>query len=110
MARNRIISIDGHLTEKQVEHLGDKVMTALGFEVVRFSQARATMQSPGIPDRRYYHIAKKLSLWWEAKTVKGKQSYAQMDFQSRCTAVGEIYVLGTDDALVAWCRDQGLVR
>ena len=32
--RGRTISIDGHLTEKQIEHLGDQIMTTLGFEIV----------------------------------------------------------------------------
>jgi hypothetical protein len=110
MRRSRTISINGVLTEKRVEHLGDKVMASVGFEIVRFSQPRNTMQTQGIPDRRYYHPTKKLALWWEAKKEGGKQSLAQQDFQSMVQNVGEAYVCGTDDALVAWLRSNGLVR
>jgi hypothetical protein len=104
------MSIDGQLTEKQVEHLGDKLMQAVGFEIIRFSQPRNTMQSPGIPDRRYYHPSKKLAVWWEAKSAKGKQSMSQQDFQSMVQNVGEEYLVGTDDVLVTWLRWKGLVR
>lgn len=110
MSRARTISVDGVLSEKQVEHLGDKLMSAVGFEIVRFSQPRNTMQTPGIPDRRYYHPTRKLVLWWEAKRAKGKQSMAQQDFQAMVENCGEEYVVGTDDVLVTWLRWKGLVR
>ena len=89
-------------TEKQVEHMGDRLMATYGFDIVRFSQARATMQTEGIPDRRYYHRERKLAVWWEAKAPKGKQRPKQAEFQRMCEAVGEVYVLGTHDALAAW--------
>ena len=109
--RGRTLSVDGVLTEKQVEHLGDQLMQTLGFEIVRFSMARATQQSPGIPDRLYINSTKKFAVWWEAKRAGGKQSYAQQDFEAMVNAVGTWqYVCGTDDALVAWCRQQGLCR
>lgn len=86
-------------TEKQVEAAGDRAMGMLGFAAIRFSQARATMQSPGIPDRRYYHAGRRLALWWEAKRDGGKQSGAQLIFQSVAEACGELYCVGTDDDL-----------
>ena len=98
------------LTEKQIEHMGDKLMFALGFSIIRFSQPRNTMQTSGIPDRRYYSAARRVALWWEAKTAKGVQSYAQKEFQAMAEHCGETYILGTDDALLAWCRTQGLVQ
>ena len=89
-------------SEKQVEHSGDRAMALLGFSVWRFSQARATMQSPGIPDRRYVHIGRKLAIWWEAKSAKGVQSPYQRAFQQECRATREHYVCGTDDVLAAY--------
>jgi hypothetical protein len=88
--------------EKDEEREGDRLMAFYGFEVVRFSQARATMQTEGIPDRRYYHRERKLALWWEAKSASGKQRKAQRAFQEMCEAVGEVYVLGTVHALAMW--------
>lgn len=86
-------------TEKQVEKNGDYFMAALGFETVRFSQPRHTMQTFGIPDRRYYHRERKLALWWEAKRPGGRQSDHQRGFQQMVEAVGEVYVLGDTDNL-----------
>ena len=91
-------------SEKQVERMGDRLMETLGFEVVRFSQARQTMQTEGIPDRRYYHRGRKLAVWWEAKSPRGKQRPAQRRFQEMCESVGEAYVLGGTEALAEWVR------
>ncbi len=96
-------------TEKEVEHAGDKMMTLLGFEVIRFSQPRKTMQTRGIPDRRYYHRELRLTVWWEAKAPKGKQSPDQKKFQELVERCGEEYVLGTTDPLADWCK-AALVR
>src|SRR5262245_25831873 len=106
MARRRKAS----RTEKQVEHSGDLLMAALGFTAIRFSQARATQQTPGIPDRRYYSPERKTALWWEAKTEIGRQSAFQAALQAMCEAVGEIYVLGTDEALIEWAAGMGYVQ
>ena len=94
-------------TEKQVEHAGDELMASvfgddLDFKIVRFSQARATKQTPGIPDRRYYMPKRRMAVWWEAKTAIGRQSTFQAAFQAICEACGEEYVVGTDEALVDW--------
>lgn len=91
--------------EKQVEHAGDRFMANLGFIAQRFSQARATMQSPGIPDRKYYNSERGVSCWWEAKAEDGKQREAQYRFQQQAEACGEVYLLGTEEVLAAWCQD-----
>lgn len=90
--------------EKDEERLGDQFMAALCYEAVRFSQPRNTMQSPGIPDRKYYNVARGWTLWWEAKAANGKQSAAQRRFQSMAEACGEAYVCGPLEALVAYIR------
>jgi hypothetical protein len=94
-------------SEKQVEHAGDLLMAALGFTAVRFSQARATQQTPGIPDRRYYSPERCAAVWWEAKTEIGRPSAYQAAFRAMCEACGEEYVIGTDDALVEWAVRKG---
>lgn len=88
--------------EKLHEHAGDKQMAALGFEVAKFSHPGRTKQTPGIPDRKYYHRARRLTLWWEAKSATGRQRPDQRNFQEMAEACGEIYVLGTDRDLFAW--------
>jgi hypothetical protein len=92
-------------TEKQVEHMGDRLMVTMGWEAVRFSQARATQQSPGIPDRKYYHRELGVTLWWEAKRPGGKQRPAQRAFQRMAEACGEVYVLGGVEELAVAARE-----
>lgn len=77
------------------------------FGIVRFSQARPTQQTPGIPDRRYYSPARGVAVWWEAKTEIGRPSAHQVAFRAMCEACGEEYVIGTDDALVEWAVSKG---
>lgn len=97
-------------TEKQIERMGDELMALLGFTPVRFSQPRKTMQTRGIPDRRYYSAQRQAVLWWEAKSEKGKQSEDQKKFQAMCEAVGETYLVGTDDVLIAYARQRGWIK
>lgn len=85
-------------------------MTALGFTAVRFSQARATRQTPGIPDRRYYSPERRAAVWWEAKTEIGRASAFQVAFRAMCEACGEEYVMGTEDALIDWAVSKGYAK
>jgi hypothetical protein len=105
--------------EKDVEHACDRLMMLMGWRIVRFSQARATMQTPGIPDRKYYapdeyrgaFIASvPLTFWFECKREGGKQSDYQKRFQKMCEAAGEHYVLGGVDELTAWLSSKGLIE
>jgi len=91
--------------EKQVERAGDRFMAQMGFTSIHFSQARATMQTPGIPDRKYYNIERGVSCWWEAKAEDGEQSEPQHRFQRMTEACGEVYLLGTEGVLARWCQD-----
>jgi hypothetical protein len=93
--------------EKAIVAQADRQMRALGFVVVNFSQPRASKQTPGIPDREYFHPARGLFLKWEAKAPTGRQSPAQAQYQTWCEAAGIPYVLGTDDALYQWLVDHG---
>jgi hypothetical protein len=88
-------------SEKDEERLADDLMAKLGYTVIRFSQARATKQTEGIPDRRYYHVERQHALWFECKAATGRQRPAQRAFQTMCEACGETYVLGTFEVLHA---------
>lgn len=87
--------------EKEIELAGDRLMLAHGFTAVRFSQPRATKQTPGISDRLYIHSRREIAIWWEAKTGSGVQSPAQRAFQELITSVGWKYLLGTTSVLEA---------
>lgn len=107
MARKRT----DHRGERQVEAAGDAFMgKVLGFEIYRFSQARATQQTPGIPDRLYCAPKLGLAVWWEAKTEIGAQRVAQAAFQRIVESCGYEYVVGRDDVLHEWAIRQGLVE
>jgi hypothetical protein len=89
-------------SEKRIEYSGDRAMAMLGFSIWRFSQSRATQQSPGIPDRRYVNVVWGVAFWWEAKKEGGEQSPHQRAFELECSSVGEHYVCGTDVTLGAF--------
>lgn len=92
--------------EKDHERKGDELMATYGFTVIRFSQARATMQTEGIPDRLYCSPTRGLAFWWEAKREDGKQRAAQKEFQETVTAAGQVYFCGTFPELQAWFARQ----
>ena len=86
------------LTERQEESRCDELIEKLGGDVVRFSQARATHQTYGIPDRRYrvYGVA----FWWEVK-LPGAQYYEdQYAFACAEYRAGQIIGVGGFDQLV----------
>lgn len=91
------------MLEKHVEAACDRLMAGLGYTAIRFSQARATMQSPGIPDRKYYNGGH--SFWLEVKRPGGKQSDYQRVFQFLAESAGEQYVLGGLDELARFLVD-----
>lgn len=95
------------LEEYHVEE-GDKLLRALGFEVVRLSQVRRSKIHPGLPDRRYYHRRRGFAFWWEAKAEWGKQRPDQRAFQEMAEACGERYVVGKLETLKGWLVRQGV--
>lgn len=109
----KVLCVNGvPLLEKHVEANCDRLMAGLGYTAIRFSQPRNTMQTPGIPDRRYYkadafqdgtRVAH--AIWFECKRPGGKQSAAQVAFQKLVESCGESYVVGGLDELVSWLVD-----
>jgi hypothetical protein len=95
---------------REDEHQAEsrKLMQALGFRVINFSQKRRAKVTPGIPDTKYYHVGRGLTLWHEDKAEWGRQSPAQRDFQEMAEACGEIYVLGKHQVLKDWLVAQGI--
>lgn len=107
LAPARIEVREDALEDEHVEK-GDDLMRALGFDVVKLSQKRRSKVHEGLPDRRYYHVRRRLFCWWEAKAAWGRQSPAQRDFQWLCDATGDPYVLGGLDALKDWLVAAGV--
>ncbi|HEY7236537.1 MAG TPA: hypothetical protein VH539_20415 [Gemmatimonadaceae bacterium] len=60
------------------------------FRVCRFaaynlSQARASKQTPGLPDTYFVHTERPMAVWWEAKrSIGGRFSDAQREFAAHC--------------------------
>jgi hypothetical protein len=97
------LEADDARDEKRIVRDVDKQMRSLGFRVINTSQPRhAKFITPGVPDRFYFHRARRIGLAWEAKTPTGEQSAAQRDFQLDMDACGWAYVLGTDQDLFTW--------
>jgi hypothetical protein len=104
--------------EKGVEAAIDQLCAKAGCVSVRFSQARATNQTPGIPDRRYYVWRRdtwnlkgpeqRLAFWVEVKAPGGRQSSAQRTFQGLCELAGDPYVLGGFREVLAFLIRHGL--
>ena len=96
--------------EKEVERRVDALCALAGCATVRFSQARATQQTPGIPDRLYFAPTHALAFWVECKAPGGRQSVAQAQFQARALACGMPYVLGGYRDVAAFLVERGLWR
>lgn len=83
------------VSEKEEMARADEAAALLGFRVVRFSQPRATKQTPGIPDRLYLHPRKRAAFWWEAKSETGECSPAQMALHADLVRSGHVVCVGT---------------
>lgn len=94
--------------EEEHQRESRKLMRALGFRVVNFSVKKHTKVTPGIPDTKYYHVGRGITLWHEDKAEWGRQSPAQRDFQEMAEACGEVYVLGKLQVLKDWLVAQGI--
>lgn len=66
-----------------------RVFKAAGCDVYWLSQARATGQTPGIPDLLIFGPpGAPFMAWWESKAGRGKLSPAQQAFQRQCQRCG----------------------
>lgn len=80
-----------------------------GCIVYNFSQARASKQTPGIPDLRVVHRKKGVSWWHEVKSPTGTQTPEQIEFEIECELCGETYRLGGVDEALAQLRAIGVL-
>ncbi len=58
----------------------DDLASALGYEVARLEQRRASRLKLGLPDRYYRHRARGVTIWWESKRASGKLTREQHEF------------------------------
>jgi hypothetical protein len=64
-------------TETAVGAQVDELAHALGWDIERYEQRRATMITEGLPDRRYVHRHKQARVWVELKRPGGKLTHHQ---------------------------------
>jgi len=74
--------------EKGVEHAVDQALLQFGFDVTRLSQARASKQTPGIPDRYARHPRWGLRVWIEVKAGTNTLSRHQKAWHTAERAAG----------------------
>ena len=99
---------DARVLEKAEQAEIVKLFRAHGFAVYNLSQARASKQTPGLPDLWVMHRRFPQAAWVECKRqVGGVQSAAQIDFQENCKAAQVQYVLGDRHAAKEWLKARG---
>jgi hypothetical protein len=81
----------------------------LGCDVTRFAQARASKQTPGIPDLYLRHGRARIRLWAEIKTDAGGLSEPQRRWhRTELDAGGDVVTLRTEADLVDALAARGL--
>ncbi len=95
-------------SEKHEETACDNFIAKRGGReaVVRFSQPRHTMQTLGIPDRRYRTAG--VVFWWDVKKADGRLRAEQLEFMEREAEYGHLAACGTAEDLVEFVN--GLIR
>lgn len=97
-------------TEKRIQQ---KIMTLLrlvGFRVWNLSQARATNQSPGLPDVFAMHPTLCVEVTIEVKTPKGRASEPQREFAELRRRCARPHLIGGMDVVEGWLIELGLMR
>ena len=80
--------------EEPIVQRADTLCANAGCVSIHFSQARESNQTPGIPDRLYYHVRRGIAFWYEGKAEDGVQSKEQQDFEGYAVACRQFYVRG----------------
>lgn len=95
-------------TETAVAAQVDALALALGWEVERYEQRRATMIAEGLPDRRYVHRGKQLRVWVELKRPGGKLTTGQYAWLSAELDAGALATVIEDvEQFAALCKILG---
>ena len=94
--------------EKSVQHEIKRAAERLGFVVSDFSQPRASMQTPGIPDLYLTHPAKRFTCWVEVKRPGGKLSDHQRAWHSTASDAGNhVFTCDSVSGLIDALHDAG---
>jgi hypothetical protein len=89
------VTRDERVLEKAEQVEIRKLFIAHGFTIYNLSQARASKQTPGLPDLYAFHTREPFSTWWETKRqVGGALSPAQREFQEHCQRTRTTYGCG----------------
>lgn len=81
--------------ESDFEQDVDARLEALGFEITRLSQPRASKQTPGISDRYVRHVGRKMRIWIEIKWGRNELTPQQKRWQQTERDAG-------GDAIAIW--------
>ena len=94
--------------EKAEQNAVRKMAIAVGFRVYWLSQARASKQTPGLPDLWFANAQRAIAGWWETKRQKGgKRSTAQEEFALQCLAARIPYGFGDRFEFARWLETNG---
>jgi hypothetical protein len=84
-----------NVREKEEQAYISKLFRGFGCRVYNLSQARATKQTPGLPDLWVTHRERGLAFWFEVKRQQGgRLSEAQREFRHECTAAHVSHYVG----------------
>jgi hypothetical protein len=82
-----------NVLEKQEQHEIVKLLRGFNFHVYTLSQARASKQTPGLPD--IWFARESVAGWFEVKRSEGgRLSSAQEEFRDECQRAGVLHVVG----------------
>ena len=99
--------------EKHVQTLVRGMFHARGFVTYNLSQARATKQTPGLPDFWFAHPTRGIAGWWETKrprrSGRGCEPLRpeQARFRDECLAAGVHHGWGGVDEAAAFLTQLG---
>ncbi|SRR5581483_7123475 len=87
-----------------------RVLRATGWTVYRLSQARASRQTPGLPDLWAFHPVLRLELTVEVKSGAGRPTPEQEEFAQFRALCQRDHVIGGRDAVLDYLARHGLAR
>jgi hypothetical protein len=100
-----------NVREKEEQAFIAKLFRGFGCKVYNLSQARASKQTPGLPDLWVVHLEAKLAFWFESSArVGGKLSAAAARVPPRVRAAPACALLGDRRAAAKILARQGLAR
>lgn len=100
---------DARVLEKDEQAAVVKLLRGMGFDVWNLSQARASKQTPGLPDLWVMHREHPIAFWWETKRqVGGALSVPQEYFRDATLRCGVAHGVGDRYAAREFLRALGL--